>query len=82
MYFAFRGRDYAWHCGLGRSGIFNRIREALGAANAPSFWFGEYNLSESLLKMDITGNAEVDMLPILLTLFLMGFLDTLGTLLE
>jgi AGZA family xanthine/uracil permease-like MFS transporter len=41
---------------------------------------GEYNLSAIAFKMDIMGMLKLSMLPILLTLFLMGFLDTLGTL--
>ncbi|HEY6366178.1 MAG TPA: NCS2 family permease [Candidatus Binatia bacterium] len=41
---------------------------------------GEYNLREIAFKLDITGVLRIDMLPILLTLFLMGFLDTMGTL--
>jgi AGZA family xanthine/uracil permease-like MFS transporter len=41
---------------------------------------GEYNLREIAFKLDIAGVLRFDMLPILLTLFLMGFLDTMGTL--
>ena len=41
---------------------------------------GEYNLREIAFKLDIGGVLRLDMLPILLTLFLMGFLDTMGTL--
>jgi adenine/guanine/hypoxanthine permease len=41
---------------------------------------GEYNLREIAFKLDIAGVLRLDMLPILLTLFLMGFLDTMGTL--
>jgi len=41
---------------------------------------GEYNLGPIALKLDIAGVLRLSFLPILLTLFLMGFLDTLGTL--
>ena len=41
---------------------------------------GEYNLSEIAFKLDIAGVFKLKFLPVLLTLFLMGFLDTLGTL--
>lgn len=41
---------------------------------------GEYNLNAIALKLDIAGVFHLSFLPILLTLFLMGFLDTLGTL--
>lgn len=41
---------------------------------------GDYNLGAIAFKMDIAGMLKLSMLPILLTLFLMGFLDTLGTL--
>jgi len=41
---------------------------------------GEFSLGAIALKLDILGMLKLSMLPILLTLFLMGFLDTLGTL--
>jgi AGZA family xanthine/uracil permease-like MFS transporter len=41
---------------------------------------GEFSLSAIAFKLDIMGMLRLSMLPILLTLFLMGFLDTLGTL--
>jgi len=40
---------------------------------------GEDSLS-LILKLDVPGVLQVSFLPVLLTLFLMGFLDTLGTL--
>ncbi len=40
----------------------------------------DYDLSPIFLKLDIAGVLKLSFLPILLTLFLMGFLDTLGTL--
>jgi AGZA family xanthine/uracil permease-like MFS transporter len=41
---------------------------------------GEYSLAPIALQLDIAGVLKVSFLPILLTLFLMSFLDTLGTL--
>lgn len=41
---------------------------------------GDYTLSGVALAMDVPGALQLSMLPVLLTLFLMGFLDTLGTL--
>jgi AGZA family xanthine/uracil permease-like MFS transporter len=41
---------------------------------------GDYDLSAIALKLDIAGVLRLSFLPILLTLFLMSFLDTLGTL--
>ncbi|MGD0094512.1 MAG: NCS2 family permease [Planctomycetota bacterium] len=41
---------------------------------------GEYSLAPLALKLDIAGVLKVSFLPVLLTLFLMSFLDTLGTL--
>jgi AGZA family xanthine/uracil permease-like MFS transporter len=57
-----------------------------GFAEAPKALFalpftGDYTLEPIALKLDIAGVLRLSFLPILLTLFLMGFLDTLGTLL-
>jgi len=41
---------------------------------------GEYDLGRIALKLDLAGVLRLSFLPILLTLFLMSFLDTLGTL--
>jgi adenine/guanine/hypoxanthine permease len=41
---------------------------------------GEYDLSPIAFQLDIVGALKLSFLPVLLTLFLMGFLDTLGTL--
>ncbi|HJT77161.1 MAG TPA: NCS2 family permease [Gemmataceae bacterium] len=41
---------------------------------------GAYDLRPIFLKLDIRGALRLSFLPILLTLFLMSFLDTLGTL--
>ena len=41
---------------------------------------GDYSLSPIALKLDIIGVLRISFLPLLLTLFLMSFLDTLGTL--
>jgi AGZA family xanthine/uracil permease-like MFS transporter len=59
---------------------------ALGHAEAPRALFalpftGEYSLEPLFLSLDVRGALSLHVLPALLTLFLMGFLDTLGTLL-
>lgn len=41
---------------------------------------GEYSLAPIALQLDVAGVLKVSFIPILLTLFLMSFLDTLGTL--
>ncbi len=41
---------------------------------------GEYSLAPVALQLDLVGVLRPHLLPVLLTLFLMGFLDTLGTL--
>jgi AGZA family xanthine/uracil permease-like MFS transporter len=58
---------------------------ALGLGEAPHAvaalpFAGEFNLAAIALKLDIAGVFRLSFLPVLLTLFLMGFLDTLGTL--
>jgi AGZA family xanthine/uracil permease-like MFS transporter len=58
---------------------------ALGLGEAPRSlaalpFAGEFSLAPIALKLDIAGVLRLSFLPILLTLFLMGFLDTLGTL--
>lgn len=59
---------------------------ALGFASIPSGimampFTGEYSLEPLFLKLDIPAALQLNFLPILITLFLMSFLDTLGTLL-
>ncbi len=52
-----------------------------GAAPAGVFaWPWTYGLEEVAFQLDIRGALQVEFFPILLTLFLMSFLDTLGTL--
>lgn len=58
---------------------------ALGLGEAPRAvaalpFSGEFSLAPIAFKLDIAGVLRLSFLPILLTLFLMGFLDTLGTL--
>jgi adenine/guanine/hypoxanthine permease len=55
---------------------FGEVPQA--AAGLP--FVGEYSLAPIAGQLDIKGVLELKFLPILLTLFLMGFLDTLGTL--
>jgi len=57
----------------------------LGLGHAPTRVFalpfvGDYSLAPIALKLDIAGVLRLSFLPILLTLFLMSFLDTVGTL--
>ena len=57
----------------------------LGFGQAPEAiagmpFVGEYSLSPIAGQLDIKGVLQLSFLPILLTLFLMGFLDTLGSL--
>lgn len=57
----------------------------LGYAHPPARLFdlpfqGAYTLEPIAMKMDVAGILQVQYIPILLTLFLMSFLDTLGTL--
>jgi AGZA family xanthine/uracil permease-like MFS transporter len=58
---------------------------ALGFGKAPvgvvaTPFVGEYSLAPIALQMDVAGVLKLSFLPILLTLFLMSLLDTLGTL--
>ncbi len=58
---------------------------ALGLGHAPRGVFampfvGDYSLAPIALKLDVVGVLRLSFLPILLTLFLMSFLDTVGTL--
>ena len=41
---------------------------------------GAYDLSPIAFQLDVAGVLRIELFPVLLTLFLMGFLDTLGTL--
>jgi adenine/guanine/hypoxanthine permease len=57
----------------------------LGFGHAPKDFVampfsGDYSLDQLAFKLDITGILRLSFLPVLLTLFLMSFLDTLGTL--
>ncbi|OGD17775.1 MAG: guanine permease [Candidatus Aminicenantes bacterium RBG_16_63_16] len=58
---------------------------AFGLGESPSAvaalpFTGKYSLGAIAFKLDIAGVLKVSFLPILITLFLMSFLDTLGTL--
>lgn len=58
---------------------------ATGHGSAPRGVFalpfqGDYSLAPIAFQLDVPGVLRLELLPILLTLFLMGFLDTLGTL--
>ena len=61
------------------------IGGVLGFGHAPKSitalpFTGDYDLSQIAFKLDISGVLRLSFLPLLLTLFLMSFLDTLGTL--
>lgn len=61
------------------------IGGALGFGHMPKAvaalpFTGEYDLSRIAFKLDISSVLQLSFLPVLLTLFLMSFLDTLGTL--
>jgi len=74
-----------------RGAIFLGIAATAGAGflfglgKAPEGFFampfrGDYDLSPIAFQLDIVGVLRIELFPVLLTLFLMGFLDTLGTL--
>lgn len=79
MYFRVRGGIILGIAATAILGYLTGHGEAPKAVMAMPF-VGDYNLSAIAFKMDIVGMLKISMLPILLTLFLMGFLDTLGTL--
>lgn len=79
MYFRVRGGIILGIAATAVLGYLTGHGETPKAVMAMPF-IGEYNLSAIAFKMDIVGMLKISMLPILLTLFLMGFLDTLGTL--
>lgn len=61
------------------------IGGALGFGTAPRGiaalpFAGEYSLAPIAFQLDVAGVLRISLLPVLLTLLLMGFLDTLGTL--
>jgi AGZA family xanthine/uracil permease-like MFS transporter len=60
-------------------GYLTGLGEAPRAIMALPF-VGKYNLGAIAFKLDILGVLKLSLLPVLLTLFLMSFLDTLGTL--
>lgn len=58
---------------------------ALGLGKPPASvvalpFVGKYRLDEIAFQLDLSGILELHLLPVFLTLFLMSFLDTLGTL--
>lgn len=75
----FRGALFVGILAAGAAGL------ALGFARLPSriaAWptGPEYDIRAIALHLDVAGVLKVSMVPVLLTLFLMSFLDTLGTL--
>jgi AGZA family xanthine/uracil permease-like MFS transporter len=63
----------------GIAGYFAGVGEKLTGVVALPFT-GEYDLSPIAFQLDVTGVFQFKLLPVLLTLVLMSFLDTLGTL--
>lgn len=63
----------------GLVGVMLGLGQAPKAITAMPF-VGEYSLAPIAFHLDIAGVLRLSFLPILLTLFLMSFLDTLGTL--
>ena len=68
--------------GIAAIAIVGRL---LGFGHAPKAIFalpfqGDYSIASLAFQLDIVGVLQISFLPILLTLFLMSFLDTLGTL--
>lgn len=64
---------------IGLLGYFLGLGRAPRAIVAVPF-VGDYSLGAIALQLDVWGVLRLSFLPILLTLFLMSFLDTLGTL--
>jgi AGZA family xanthine/uracil permease-like MFS transporter len=61
------------------------IGQVAGLGQRPEHFFalpfqGDYSLAPIAFQLDVAGVLKLTFLPILLTLFLMGLLDTLGTL--
>lgn len=61
------------------------VGAAFGLGEIPRHWTalpftGDYSLAPIAFKLDVAGVLRLSLLPVLLTLFLMSFLDTLGTL--
>jgi AGZA family xanthine/uracil permease-like MFS transporter len=63
----------------GVAGVLLGMGEVPRTIVAPP-WTQEYNLLEIAGRLDIRGVLQLSFLPVLLTLFLVSFLDTLGTL--
>jgi AGZA family xanthine/uracil permease-like MFS transporter len=79
LYFRVRGGILLGVAVTGILGYVFGLAEAPRALVAMPF-SGQYHLAPIALKLDIAGALKLSFLPILLTLFLMSFLDTLGTL--
>jgi AGZA family xanthine/uracil permease-like MFS transporter len=79
LYFRVRGGILIGIAAIAALGYALGLGEAPRAVVALPFT-GAYSLAPIALKLDIAGVLRLSFLPVLLTLFLMGFLDTLGTL--
>ncbi len=76
MYWNVRG---AILIGIAVSAIAGYLLGVGAAPDAVVAWPTEYHLEQVAFKLDILGVLKFDFLTILLTLFLISFLDTLGT---
>jgi AGZA family xanthine/uracil permease-like MFS transporter len=80
LYWNVRGGILLGIMGIGAAGYF------LGLAAPPeAIWSlpgfdADYNLDQIAFQLDVASVIQISFLPILLTLFLISFLDTLGTL--
>jgi AGZA family xanthine/uracil permease-like MFS transporter len=86
LYWEVRGAILLGIVVTGAAGFVLRELAALGPTVQPPErlitlpFTGSYDLGPIFLKLDIAGVLRLSFLPVLLTLFLMSFLDTLGTL--
>jgi AGZA family xanthine/uracil permease-like MFS transporter len=76
MYWNVRGAILIGIAVIATAGYFLGVGAAPDAVLA---WPGNYGLEQVAFKLDILGCLRFDFLTILLTLFLISFLDTLGT---
>jgi AGZA family xanthine/uracil permease-like MFS transporter len=79
QYKKIRGAILIGMVGIAALGFMLGMGEAPKAVLALPFQ-GDYSLSPLLFKLDIAGVMKPALFPVLLTLFLMSFLDTIGTL--
>jgi adenine/guanine/hypoxanthine permease len=79
LYWRVRGAILLGMAATGTAGYLMRFGEAPRGVVALPF-SGDYDLGPIAFQLDVAGVFRLTFLPVLLTLFLMSFLDTLGTL--